>query len=186
MARSGFDLDEFIGSCRDAVREPQATLAVRDLLERALRDSSSVTSVLAREEGGIEPLHVSDELTVLDVVWAPGMRLFPHDHRMWAAIGIYGGVEDNELFRRAPDGLRRSGGATIEEGDVLLLGDDAIHAVHNPAPRLTGAIHVYGGDFFATPRSEWDPETLVESPWDIEHTRRTFAAANEAWRSRDG
>jgi hypothetical protein len=44
---------------------------------------------------------------------------------------------------------------------------------------MTRAIHVYGGDFFAPPRprSEWDPETLVERPWDIEHTRRLFSEA---------
>ena len=30
------------------------------------------------------------------------------------------------------------------------------------ALRLTGAIHIYGGDFFAAERSEWDPETLKE------------------------
>jgi len=42
-----------------------------------------------------------------------------------------------------------------------------IHSVTNPIPRLTGAIHVYGGDFFnPARRSEWDPETLLEQPWD--------------------
>ena len=44
------------------------------------------------------------------------------------------------------------------------LGQDIIHSVTNPIPRLTGAIHVYGGDFFAIERSEWDPETLAEGP----------------------
>ena len=48
------------------------------------------------------------------------------------------------------------------------LPDDAIHSVVNPIPRLTGAIHVYGGDFFAVPRSEWDSQTLRERPFDIE------------------
>jgi predicted metal-dependent enzyme (double-stranded beta helix superfamily) len=183
MPRSVFDLDTFVADCEAAVREPQAALAVRDLLDRALTDAGAVSDVLARDEGGIDTVHVSDELTILDVVWAPGMRLFPHDHRMWAAIGIYGGVEDNEFFRRSPDGLTRSGGTSVDAGDVLVLGDDAIHAVSNPAPRLTGAIHVYGGDFFTEPRSEWDPETLVEAPYDVEHARRAFADANEAWRA---
>ena len=41
-------------------------------------------------------------------------------------------------------------------------------------PRLTGAIHVYGGDFFAL-RSEWDPETLPEGRFDVERARRMFA-----------
>ena len=42
---------------------------------------------------------------VLNVVWAPRMSIYPHDHRMWAVIGIYGGAEDNTLFRRGPQGL---------------------------------------------------------------------------------
>ncbi len=51
----------------------------------------------------------------------------------------------------------------------------------NPIRRLTGAIHVYGGDFFAPtqPRSEWDPEPLIERPWDMDGTRRRFAEADE-------
>jgi predicted metal-dependent enzyme (double-stranded beta helix superfamily) len=107
------------------------------------------------------------------------MRLFPHDHRMWAAIGIYGGTEDNEFFRRGSGGLESSGGKSIEQGEVLLLGDDAIHAVANPLSSFTGAIHVYGGDFFAEPRSEWDPDTGEERPFDVDHVREVFADANE-------
>ena len=42
----------------------------------------------------------------------------------------------------------------------------------------TGAIHVYGGDFFAAERSEWDPETLREQPYDVEKTLRLFEEAN--------
>jgi predicted metal-dependent enzyme (double-stranded beta helix superfamily) len=179
-----FDVEAFVEECRAALTEAQPTLAVRDALERALADAPAVSRVLERDEGGLEPLHVSDDLTVLNVVWAPGMRLFPHDHRMWAAIGIYGGVEDNEFFRRTPGGLETSGGASIGVADVLLLGDDAIHAVSNPVERLTGAIHVYGGQFFTTPRSEWDPETLDEHPFDVEHARKAFADANAAWRAR--
>jgi hypothetical protein len=50
---------------------------------------------------------------------------------------------------------------------------------------MTRAIHVYGGDFFAPPRprSEWDPETLVERPWDMEDTRRLFAEAEARFRA---
>ena len=45
-------------------------------------------------------------------------------------------------------------------------GRDIIHSVTNPIARLTGAIHVYGGDFFGVPRSEWDPESLLEQRCD--------------------
>ncbi len=41
-------------------------------------------------------------------------------------------------------------------------------------PRLTGAIHVYGGDFFSTQHSKWDAETLNEQPYDVEKNMRLF------------
>jgi hypothetical protein len=44
---------------------------------------------------------------------------------------------------------------------------------------FTGAIHVYGGDFFAIPRSEWPAADAAEQPFDIDHAMRTFAEANE-------
>jgi hypothetical protein len=43
---------------------------------------------------------------------------------------------------------------------------------------LTGAIQVYGGDLFAASRSEWDPETLFEQPYDMEKNLRLFEQAN--------
>jgi predicted metal-dependent enzyme (double-stranded beta helix superfamily) len=58
------------------------------------------------------------------------------------------------------------------------LGRDIIHTVTNPLTRLTGAIHVYGGDFYAVVRSEWDPETLLERAYDVEKNLRLFAEAN--------
>lgn len=60
------------------------------------------------------------------------------------------------------------------------LGPEIIHSVTNPIPRLTGAIHVYGGDFFGAERSEWDPESLVEGPYDAQKTMRCFEEANAA------
>ena len=52
----------------------------------------------------------------------------------------------------------------------------------NPLDQITGAIHVYGGDFFGTPRSEWDPESFEEQPYNIENTIRAFEQANERLR----
>jgi predicted metal-dependent enzyme (double-stranded beta helix superfamily) len=117
-------------------------------------------------------------MTVLQFVWPPGVKLFPHDHRMWAANGIYGGGEDNTFYRRTDQGLQAVGGKQLSAGDVALLGDDAIHAVANPHGAYTAAIHVYGGDYFATPRSQWDPTTLSEQPFDVEAVRRVLEEAD--------
>jgi hypothetical protein len=44
---------------------------------------------------------------------------------------------------------------------------------------MTCAIHVYGGDFFdpVEPRSEWDHETLIERPWNIDKVKSLFQEA---------
>ena len=61
-------------------------------------------------------------------------------------------------------------------------GQGVIHSVTNPIPRLTGAIHVYGGDFFGVARREWDAETLLEQRSDGEKVTRRFEEANALWK----
>lgn len=177
-----FDVDELIAACQGAIAEDQPMLAVRDVLRRTLERPSAVGDVLQPELGGITLLHNADDLTVLHAVWAPGMRLFPHEHRMWAVIGIYAGQEDNAFYRRHGSTVAETaGGKQLTEGDVLVLGDDVIHSVENPLQRLTGAIHVYGGDFVHHDRSQWGPGPLEERPYDMAAVQEEFAAANAAW-----
>jgi hypothetical protein len=107
------------------------------------------------------------------------MAAYPHDHGTWALIGLYRGREDNTFYRRSPEGLQVAGGKQLETGDTGLLGKSVIHAVVNPLPVFTGAIRIYGGDFFGTPRSDWDPETLQERAYDNERARKGFEDANE-------
>ena len=168
--------DELVAQCVDAITDAEPRLAIRSVLERAL-SSRELADTVGSLHPGLNVLHNTAELTVLNVVWPPLVSLFPHEHRMWAGIGIYGGREDNAFYRRDGDTIVASGGKELLEGDVLLLGDDAIHSVHNPARVHTGAIHVYGGDFFATPRSQWNAETLAEAPYDIADVRAEFERA---------
>ena len=179
-----FDIDQLIADCQAARTETEPRLAVRDLLKRELARPEEVASALDPREAGFTMLYRDEDLTVLHVVWAPGMSIYPHDHRMWAVIGIYSGQEDNAFYRRSGPGLRtltESGGKVLTTGDVAVLGDDTIHGVTNPRDRLTGAIHVYGGDFANQPRSQWGPGPREERPYDIDEARQQFAAANAAW-----
>ncbi len=133
------------------------------------------------DRGGITTLYNVSDLTVLRVAWTPGMALNPHEHRMWAVIGMYGGQEDNAFYRRAAGGVELAGGRELPAGEVLLLGDDVIHSVSNSRRDFAVALHVYGGDFFSVDRSEWDFETYEEQPRDLERTRRLFEEANARW-----
>ena len=69
----------------------------------------------------------------------------------------------------------------MSERAALPLGHDIIHSVTNPISRLTGAIHVYGGDFFVVPRKEWDPERLIEQPYDVQRTFQLFGESDRLY-----
>jgi predicted metal-dependent enzyme (double-stranded beta helix superfamily) len=172
-----FDLDGFIADCQAAIAEHQPRLAIKQVLDRAVADPT-LPEALPPTRAEIVKLYVDEDLTILKVVWTPGMSVAPHDHRMWAAIGVYTGAEDNEFYRRDQSTLTASGGRTLRPGDVCLLGDDVIHGVTNPSRQHAGAIHVYGGDLFATPRSEWRGDPLTEEPNDPARTIALFEAAN--------
>ena len=173
-----FDLDTFVSDCLEASRADQPRLAVKEVLDRAVSAPGELADALPPTMAELTKLHVSDELTILMVVWAPGMRIDPHDHRTWAAIGVYTGGEDNAFFRRDGTTLAASGGRSLRPGDVCLLGDDVIHAVTNPTDELAAALHVYGGDLFALSRSEWRGPPYTEHPYDSARTSALFEAAN--------
>ena len=101
---------------------------------------------------------------------------------MAAVIGLYTGREDNIFWRRieTEDGPRieAAGAGSIGVRDCVPLGRDIIHSVTNPVSKVTGAIHVYDGDFFAIERSEWEPESLEERRYDVEKNMRLFEEAN--------
>ncbi len=180
-----FDLDRFIADCREAIAGDPTHNAAREVVARAVSDPAAVLAGIGEpQRAGVEPLYRSETLTILNVVWGPRMTVLPHNHLMWAVIGVYTGREDNIFWRRLPEAetgrIEAAGARSIGVRDVEPLGRDIIHTVTNPLPRLTAAIHVYGGDFYGVTRSEWDPETLTERCYDIERNRRLFEEANRA------
>ncbi len=174
-----FDPQEFVAACRQALTAEDPAQVAQDIIARAVCEPDAIVAQLGEpSQAGVSTLHQADDLTVLNIVWAPGMTLHPHNHEMWACIGIYRGREDNTFYRRHGDGLRQHGSKALTAGDTIALGHSIIHSVTNPLDQFTAALHVYGGDFFAQPRSEWDPQTFEEHPYDIEHTRQVFREAN--------
>lgn len=177
-----FDLEEFVADCRAALAEDRTFAAVREVVARAVSEPSAVMKSIGEPTWGqIQKLHHSPELTILNVIWAPKMTIFPHNHNMAAAIGIYSGREDNVFWRRLPDETHRleaAGAKALSDKDTALLGPETIHSVTNPIGRYTGALHVYRGDFFNVSRSEWDPESLCERPYDPVRVMQIFEDEN--------
>jgi predicted metal-dependent enzyme (double-stranded beta helix superfamily) len=161
--------------------EPQA--AVLEVLRKAVEVPSSVIEALGEpHEAGIRVLHRSKTLTIFSATWTPQMNLMPHNHLMWANIGIYTGREDNILWRKDSDDIEAFAAKALFERDVAALPVDAIHSVTNPLQRFTGGIHIYGGDFFDTTRTQWNPETLDEEPSDGDAIRGMFERENARMR----
>jgi predicted metal-dependent enzyme (double-stranded beta helix superfamily) len=172
-------LERFIQDCRAAHAADPSHKAVREVVARAVADPGSVLKWLGEpKRGEVQKLYHSPGLTILNVVWAPYMTIYPHNHRMWAVIGVYTGREDNIFWRRIGLKVEAAGAQALCQRDAVPLGPDIIHSVTNPIPRLSGAIHVYGGDFFAAERSEWDPESLIEGRYDAQKAMRAFEEAN--------
>ncbi|MEX0921404.1 MAG: hypothetical protein WDZ84_01390 [Rhodovibrionaceae bacterium] len=188
-----FDKDRFIEDCRAAVAEGrEAQKAVREIVAEAVADPAGIARELgAPEHAGVTPLYSGPDLTAIHFVWAPYMTLLPHNHNIFAVIGIYAGREDNLFWRKLPEArpdgaqIEAAGAESLGPGQVATLGRDIIHSVANPLGKMTSTIHVYGGDFFnpPQPRSQWDHESLTEEPWDMDNTHATFRAAEARYRA---
>ncbi|HTX48019.1 MAG TPA: hypothetical protein VME40_01395 [Caulobacteraceae bacterium] len=166
-----FDLERFIEDCRRLAGDAHGPKRVLDLMREAVSDPAAVKAAvppLAPKVGVLDaPLFRAPDLTVLNVALAPGRLSIPHDHRMWAVIGIYEGEEANTFFRRTDHGLEAANHRTVHAGEAMLLGADVVHAIENTGAGPTLGLHVYGGDLLGAQRSMWDPHTDAERPYDV-------------------
>ena len=153
------------------------------MLNRAVSEPAAVIAGIGEPaEAGLHTIHRAEDLTILNVVWAPLMVLLPTTTRCGPRSGSTAGGKTTSSGSGGVTSSRRAGRPRCQSGGVR-ASHDAIHSVTNPIRRLTGAIHIYGGDFFGGARSEWDPETLRERPFDIEAARRAFREANERFKA---
>ncbi len=174
-----FDRDRFVADCQAALQDGHPERAVREVVARAVADPAGVLQGLGEPaQGGVQKIHAAPDLTIINVIWSKYMTILPHNHEMWAVIGIYTGREDNIFWRRIKDEaggrIEAAGAKALAVKDAVPLGKDIIHSVTNPISRLTGAIHVYGGPLFDIERSEWDSGDLTERPYDMAKTQAFF------------
>jgi predicted metal-dependent enzyme (double-stranded beta helix superfamily) len=107
---TNFEVEQFANDCLSAMTDGQ--LAVRDVVQRAVSDPGPIERTLGEADGWrIDKLHHDSELTVLHIIWPPGVDLFAHEHLMWSTVGVYGGREDNTMYRRNGDRVEVAGHA---------------------------------------------------------------------------
>ena len=152
-----FDVEAFVSACRHAAGASDPTAAVSEVVAAAIADGPSIDAALGTSVyGARDTMLASPDLSVQRIGWPAGSQSNPHDHRMWAVVGVYAGTEVNRLFQRTARGLVEQSVRNIEQGQVLVLDETAIHAVSNPYRGRSVGLHVYGGDIVSIARSEWD------------------------------
>jgi len=165
---------EIIEKCDLALNTPDPQASIETILLEATRDPDIADAIAGRRKfADLSDLaiHRTERLTLLAGALPPGFRAAPHNHNLWSVVGVCAGQEDNQFFERDGDRLRQIGQASVAGPGVLANDADVIHAICNPLDVPLLALHAYGGDLFATPRSNWDPETHEEIPFDWEKVR---------------
>jgi predicted metal-dependent enzyme (double-stranded beta helix superfamily) len=159
-------LSELIEACREVAGGDTPPRDVGELVAAFLHKPDLSSLLGDGDRSTYQALYRGEDILVLHGVVPPTPApVAPHNHRMWAVIGVYQGLEQNELFvQNEAGGLDTLDRFTVAAGEVRILDPSTIHSVQARGDRYLGAIHVYGGDLFGTPRSTWIDD--VECPLD--------------------
>ena len=73
-------LDHLITDCRSALAEGTPQTAMREVLQRAVSSPADLTEALPAPRQQMTVVHLSSELSILQLVNGPGFVFHPHDH----------------------------------------------------------------------------------------------------------
>ena len=166
-----------------------------EMLSNTIKDPDAIDTALGagdatdNESAQYTFLHQSRELTILRVIMPGHLQSPPHNHLVWAVVGMYRGNENNVFYRKKDGRIEMSGHRNLVSPEVMVLDADIIHGISNPLPQRSCALHVYGGALANPARSPWNPFTLsVESfqlPAMLKYERELMrqAGGNHCWHS---
>jgi len=180
MTTVTYSLQQFVKDAREIIDKhlsEEKTLALlASPLERVISRQDCLAEVAP--DGNPDPdkgftIYRADDLSIMCVVWQPGVGTPIHNHNGWAMEGIISGMERNRNFARRDDGsqpwvasLEEVEPSIVKTGETtcLDLPPNDIHAVEIPGGK-TLAIHVYGNDLAKQWRYQFDFETGEVKPF---------------------
>lgn len=158
---SGTDVPQRIAALmRRLVGDPEALAAAVP----RFTDAEVATSPRGFRLGGEHVVHQAPDLTVMVLDTLPGVVQPAHDHAMNAFIGVFEGCEEQRFWARTSAGVEATTGRLLEAGEMVALGERAIHAISSPVGEAARAVHVYLGDIYDVERSVFEPDTMAEHP----------------------
>jgi 3-mercaptopropionate dioxygenase len=151
-------LRDLVDAVRATVRRGADWEATSGLVAGQLRAHLPGPGILTAEQREGDParyrshlLHAEPDgsFSIVAMVWLPGQVTSVHDHVTWCAFGVLDGIEHEELFALANDGLSLVlvGSADNTTGEVSGFAPPGdIHRVRNVGDGVTISLHVYGAD----------------------------------------
>lgn len=109
-----------------------------------------------------------EKLALFTLVLPHGASTPVHDHLAWGLVGLYGGRQREEFYRRVDDGgdvgraeLERERVEEMGEGDYyrLIPPEDDIHAVETISEEPSVSVHLLGADVGCIDRHAFDPDS---------------------------
>jgi predicted metal-dependent enzyme (double-stranded beta helix superfamily) len=100
-------------------------------------------------------------LSLFALVVPAGSQTPVHDHLAWGLVGLYRGIQDEEIYAAAGGTLRLAATRALVPGDfyALLPPRDDIHRVRTTSEVASVSIHLLTNDTGCVWRHAYDPET---------------------------
>ena len=167
MHTQHFDIDNLVSELKQAALQTDARAQVKAILADTVKDPKWVASGMPDYEDDDVVLFEDDTISIWHCRFQIGQTVPAHDHQMVATIAVYDGAERNDMWVRNSDGsMKKQTEISVEPGDVLQFGPNAIHSVGCQSDVNSCAIHVYLGKLTTVERSLFDVTTGESMPFD--------------------
>ena len=170
-------MDDLLQKIIDAALSAEAEQAVRAVLQDFVRDPEQAAARCNDFEDNDVILFEDETVSVWFCRFLPGQSVPPHNHLMSATIGVFRGIERNDVFTRSDTGnLEQAEQTEVGAGEVIQLPADAIHGVTCVSDTASEAVHVYLGALSKIDRSLFDIQSNEELAFTDEAYERLTAS----------
>jgi 3-mercaptopropionate dioxygenase len=106
-------------------------------------------------------------LSLFSLVVPPGSQTPVHDHLAWGLVGLYRGMQDEQVYARRHGTLELVERRELNAGDfyALIPPRDDIHSVRTTSPETSVSIHLLTNDTGCVWRHAYDVDSGEERPF---------------------
>ena len=154
-----FNIENFVAAARKAANQARATVAINDLMTCTFANPKEIAAASEPFDRDDEPLYEDEQVSIYWARFAPHIKVPPHNHKMAAFLGVYEGVEVNELYRKTDNGIELVRSKRMEPGATLSIGAEGIHGVYSEGDSASLGLHIYLGALKTVERELFHPDT---------------------------